>query len=329
MPQWVPAVESRPSGQSPPAAAPRRPQQRRWRRAAAGATPPPPLPAGAPTSVPPGHRPKAPGNRPGAPAAASCGRQSQPVKARRQLSKFRLWRCRLPDDEAQVQKRRTHSTSRMGRAMQQLPLANNKLQVFVAGCSNQQGWNFQASRKLLSLRCMLSSPQQAHRMSRNSRGHYFKGSGTSIALLSQPRLHRAYIQRRSITRLPVRVLVVATDTDQQTWPAMAWKRYDARPHSCVPCARCSRRSELCCYSTPLQVGVLIVGSGPTGLGAATRLNQLGHPNWLLVDKVGGCPAAAAACAASLLLPATAGLLAGRGGRVRQPPLWAFLAARDR
>lgn len=35
----------------------------------------------------------------------------------------------------------------------------------------------------------------------------------------------------------------------------------------------------------LQVGVLVVGSGPTGLGAATRLNQLGHPSWLLVDKV--------------------------------------------
>jgi 2-polyprenyl-6-methoxyphenol hydroxylase-like FAD-dependent oxidoreductase len=35
----------------------------------------------------------------------------------------------------------------------------------------------------------------------------------------------------------------------------------------------------------LQVGVLIIGSGPTGLGAATRLNQLGHPSWLLVDQV--------------------------------------------
>lgn len=44
----------------------------------------------------------------------------------------------------------------------------------------------------------------------------------------------------------------------------------------------------CCC---LQVGVLIIGSGPTGLGAATRLNQLGHPNWLLVDKVGGGGAA--------------------------------------
>lgn len=30
--------------------------------------------------------------------------------------------------------------------------------------------------------------------------------------------------------------------------------------------------------------MLIIGSGPTGLGAATRLNQLGHPSWLLVDK---------------------------------------------
>jgi heterodisulfide reductase subunit A-like polyferredoxin len=34
-----------------------------------------------------------------------------------------------------------------------------------------------------------------------------------------------------------------------------------------------------------QVGVLIVGAGPTGLGAATRLNQHGVDNWLLVDEV--------------------------------------------
>lgn len=33
-----------------------------------------------------------------------------------------------------------------------------------------------------------------------------------------------------------------------------------------------------------QVEVLILGSGPTGLGAATRLHQLGHTNWLLLDK---------------------------------------------
>ncbi len=29
--------------------------------------------------------------------------------------------------------------------------------------------------------------------------------------------------------------------------------------------------------------IVIIGAGPTGLGAATRLNQLGHKNWLLVD----------------------------------------------
>lgn len=35
----------------------------------------------------------------------------------------------------------------------------------------------------------------------------------------------------------------------------------------------------------LQVGVLIVGAGPTGLGAATRLQQHGHTDWLLIDQV--------------------------------------------
>ncbi|KAL6769868.1 hypothetical protein ACKKBG_A32675 [Auxenochlorella protothecoides x Auxenochlorella symbiontica] len=33
-----------------------------------------------------------------------------------------------------------------------------------------------------------------------------------------------------------------------------------------------------------KIGVLVVGAGPTGLGAATRLHQLGHPSWLLVDE---------------------------------------------
>ena len=32
-----------------------------------------------------------------------------------------------------------------------------------------------------------------------------------------------------------------------------------------------------------SVDVLIVGSGPTGLGAATRLHQLGKTDWLLCD----------------------------------------------
>ena len=32
-----------------------------------------------------------------------------------------------------------------------------------------------------------------------------------------------------------------------------------------------------------EVDILIVGAGPTGLGAATRLQQLKHDNWLLID----------------------------------------------
>jgi phytoene dehydrogenase-like protein len=32
-----------------------------------------------------------------------------------------------------------------------------------------------------------------------------------------------------------------------------------------------------------EVGVLIVGAGPTGLGAATRLQQHGKTDWRLVD----------------------------------------------
>ena len=42
------------------------------------------------------------------------------------------------------------------------------------------------------------------------------------------------------------------------------------------------------YVQPLaipQVGVLVVGAGPTGLGAATRLHQHGLQDWLLIDKV--------------------------------------------
>jgi cation diffusion facilitator CzcD-associated flavoprotein CzcO len=32
-----------------------------------------------------------------------------------------------------------------------------------------------------------------------------------------------------------------------------------------------------------EVGVLVVGAGPTGLGAATRLQMLGNEDWLLID----------------------------------------------
>ena len=33
-----------------------------------------------------------------------------------------------------------------------------------------------------------------------------------------------------------------------------------------------------------QVGVLIIGAGPMGLGAATRLHQHGKTDWLLIDQ---------------------------------------------
>ena len=33
-----------------------------------------------------------------------------------------------------------------------------------------------------------------------------------------------------------------------------------------------------------QVGVVVVGAGPTGLGAATRINQHGVTDWVLVDQ---------------------------------------------
>jgi hypothetical protein len=49
------------------------------------------------------------------------------------------------------------------------------------------------------------------------------------------------------------------------------------------------------FTWHVQVGVLVVGAGPTGLGAATRLNQLNHPSWLLVDKVCGGEASPACC----------------------------------
>ena len=32
-----------------------------------------------------------------------------------------------------------------------------------------------------------------------------------------------------------------------------------------------------------NVGILVVGAGPTGLGAATRLQMLGNTDWLLLD----------------------------------------------
>lgn len=48
-------------------------------------------------------------------------------------------------------------------------------------------------------------------------------------------------------------------------------------------------SQLFVHSTQVavsaQVSVLVVGAGPTGLGAATRLNQHGIKDWLIIDQV--------------------------------------------
>jgi flavin-dependent dehydrogenase len=34
----------------------------------------------------------------------------------------------------------------------------------------------------------------------------------------------------------------------------------------------------------MKVDVLVVGAGPTGLGAATRLDQIGCESWMLIDN---------------------------------------------
>lgn len=38
-------------------------------------------------------------------------------------------------------------------------------------------------------------------------------------------------------------------------------------------------------SVAMQVAVLVIGAGPTGLGAATRIHQHGLKDWLILDQV--------------------------------------------
>ena len=40
-------------------------------------------------------------------------------------------------------------------------------------------------------------------------------------------------------------------------------------------------------TNPTTVDILIIGAGPTGLGAAARLSQRSHPNWQLIEARDG------------------------------------------
>ena len=78
-----------------------------------------------------------------------------------------------------------------------------------------------------------------------------------------------------------------------------------------------------------QVDILILGAGPTGLGAATRLHQHGRTDWLLVDQV--CDGLFFAgtlhrsFAAVQLFKSTFYILlqlrAGTGGAMNMRPVW--------
>ncbi|KAG9619394.1 hypothetical protein KCU64_g22244, partial [Aureobasidium melanogenum] len=37
-------------------------------------------------------------------------------------------------------------------------------------------------------------------------------------------------------------------------------------------------------SKQIEVDVLVIGAGPTGLGAAKRLNQINDHSWMIVDS---------------------------------------------
>lgn len=70
----------------------------------------------------------------------------------------------------------------------------------------------------------------------------------------------------------------------QPCASQRWVRLGGRLHLCCIVLPTVRHSRCTCWL--LQVDVLVIGAGPTGLGAATRLHQHGSKDWLLVDQVG-------------------------------------------
>ena len=56
----------------------------------------------------------------------------------------------------------------------------------------------------------------------------------------------------------------------------------------VPIDSVSQKKALQLNEDLAQVDVLILGAGPTGLGAATRLQQHGKKDWLIIDQA-SCP----------------------------------------
>jgi hypothetical protein len=93
-------------------------------------------------------------------------------------------------------------------------------------------------------------------------GGVVNGGGETILCAPFLSIHKALLRRR----------------DEHPWGRSLLRR-------CAPRVCCL----LWCLTRPgsvaPQVDVLILGAGPTGLGAATRLHQRGHKDWCLIDQV--------------------------------------------
>jgi NADPH-dependent 2,4-dienoyl-CoA reductase/sulfur reductase-like enzyme len=74
-------------------------------------------------------------------------------------------------------------------------------------------------------------------------------------------------------------------------PCLFSNTFNPFVHTCTSqCpSKCKLLSQPVATSTLLtivysEVDVLVIGAGPTGLGAAKRLNQLNDQSWLIVDS---------------------------------------------